>query len=102
MRVANYLVPLETDISTALAYSLEEAASVIDEIGLPCVVKPLDNCASRGIQRVADETELEGAYDLAVGAARTTTVGASMDVKAGAVVLLDAASGELLKEKQEN
>ena len=37
----------------------------VKEIGYPCVIKPIDNCASRGVQIVFEEKELESAYDLA-------------------------------------
>jgi len=46
--------------------SREELFAAAEEIGFPCVVKPLDNCASRGVQRVDSSIILAEAYDLAV------------------------------------
>jgi biotin carboxylase len=46
--------------------SAEEAAAAGREVGFPCFVKPLDNCASRGAQRVETPRELGEAYELAV------------------------------------
>jgi biotin carboxylase len=45
------------------AREAEEAARAA---GFPCVVKPLDNCASRGVQRVEEASLLGDAYGLAV------------------------------------
>ena len=48
-----------------VANSLEAALAAAGFIGFPCVIKPLDNCASRGVQRVERLEELKQAYDLA-------------------------------------
>lgn len=45
--------------------SAEETQQAVGEIGLPCVLKPLDNCASRGVQRVDALNDLADAYKLA-------------------------------------
>jgi biotin carboxylase len=45
--------------------SAEETQQAVHEIGLPCVLKPLDNCASRGVQRVDSLNDLTDAYKLA-------------------------------------
>lgn len=50
----------------ALVESAEQAQAALPQVGLPCVVKPLDNCASRGVQRIDDAAELAAAYELAV------------------------------------
>lgn len=45
----------------------ENAAIVAaKEIGFPCIIKPIDNCASRGVQRLENIAEIEEAYQLAV------------------------------------
>lgn len=49
-----------------LAGTLEEVVASGDFVGYPCVIKPLDNCASRGVQRVQAREEMEAAYRLAV------------------------------------
>ncbi|MGB9711537.1 MAG: ATP-grasp domain-containing protein [Dissulfurimicrobium sp.] len=43
----------------------KEAMRSAPIIGFPCVIKPLDNCASRGVQRVDAPDLLPEAYDLA-------------------------------------
>ena len=42
-----------------------QACRAAREIGFPCVIKPIDNCASRGVQRLDGPEEMTGAYDLA-------------------------------------
>lgn len=49
-----------------LVASLDEARQAFRDIGPPCVIKPLDNCASRGVQRVENPDDLASAYKLAV------------------------------------
>ena len=48
-----------------LVHNVEEALEAVNAIGLPCILKPLDNCASRGVQRIEHVGEVEGAYALA-------------------------------------
>jgi len=43
-----------------------QACRAAREIGFPCVIKPIDNCASRGVQRLDGPEETAAAYDLAV------------------------------------
>jgi biotin carboxylase len=43
-----------------------EALDAARDVGFPCVLKPLDNCASRGVQRVEESSLVEDAYELAV------------------------------------
>lgn len=50
----------------AVVHSAEQAFKAAADIGFPCVVKPLDNCASRGVQRVDSLNCLAEAYQLAV------------------------------------
>lgn len=50
----------------AVVDSAAQAQSALQTVGLPCVVKPLDNCASRGVQRVDEADALADAYALAV------------------------------------
>jgi biotin carboxylase len=46
--------------------TLADVMAAADLVGFPCIVKPLDNCASRGVQRVETREELVAAYELAV------------------------------------
>lgn len=39
--------------------------SAISHVGMPCIVKPISNCASRGVQRLDDSSFLYEAYELA-------------------------------------
>lgn len=49
-----------------LVHSVNEASKAVDDVGCPCVIKPLDNCASRGVQRFESADEVNDAYQLAV------------------------------------
>lgn len=49
-----------------LVKSFDEALSAGNFAGYPCIIKPLDNCASRGVQRVEAREVMEEAYRLAV------------------------------------
>lgn len=49
-----------------LAETAEEAFAAGQFAGYPCVIKPLDNCASRGVQRLQTQEEMASAYQLAV------------------------------------
>lgn len=53
--------------------SLEEARQVIKHIGLPAIVKAVDNAASRGSMKIVAEQELEQALTNAKVASRTGT-----------------------------
>jgi len=44
-----------------VAGSVEDAISSVDDVGFPCVVKPTDAQASRGVQRVEELVEFEEA-----------------------------------------
>lgn len=46
--------------------SLPAVLEAVEAIGFPCIIKPLDNCASRGVQRLESMDEVEAAYALAV------------------------------------
>ena len=48
-----------------IVHTQEEALQSTPAIGFPCIIKPLDNCASRGVQRVDAPDVLPDAYDLA-------------------------------------
>lgn len=48
-----------------IVHSREEAIQSAATIGFPCIIKPLDNCASRGVQRIDSPDLLPEAYDLA-------------------------------------
>lgn len=42
-----------------------EAMQAARDVGFPCVVKPFDNCASRGVQVIAQEADVVAAFALA-------------------------------------
>ncbi|MFA7431152.1 MAG: ATP-grasp domain-containing protein [Rhodospirillaceae bacterium] len=67
----------------ALVHSLEEAQRAVARIGFPCVLKPIDNCASRGVQIIADPTLLAEAFTLA----------AESNIGAAGVLLEEALAG---------
>ncbi|HME41957.1 MAG TPA: ATP-grasp domain-containing protein [Syntrophorhabdales bacterium] len=50
---------------TFAAESLEETKSRAMELGLPVVIKPLNNCASRGVTLIEDKSDITSAFDLA-------------------------------------
>ena len=45
------------------AKDIEEAAKAVREVGFPCVIKPCDNSASRGVKILHDESEIEDAFN---------------------------------------
>lgn len=45
--------------------STDSAKEASNLIGLPVFIKPIDNCASRGVQRIESLQELDDAFDLA-------------------------------------
>lgn len=49
----------------AVVNSLEQAETAVSDIGLPCIIKPTDNCASRGVQRIDLANDVAAAYQLA-------------------------------------
>lgn len=49
----------------AITRSVSEAMEAVTTIGLPCMIKPVDNCASRGVQRIDDPAEIPPAFELA-------------------------------------
>ena len=51
----------------ALVFGPEDLRAATELTGFPCVVKPVDNCASRGVQRVDRPEDLAAAYRLAIG-----------------------------------
>ena len=48
-----------------LVVSRQDALQKAETLGYPIFAKPIDNCGSRGVQRVDDAQALEAAYDLA-------------------------------------
>lgn len=46
--------------------NLAEVEEAVTKIGFPCVFKPIDNCASRGIQRIEGPEAVKDAYNMAV------------------------------------
>lgn len=48
------------------AKSADEALKVVKDIGLPCVIKPADNSASRGLTKIYKEEETKNAFDSAI------------------------------------
>ena len=52
----------------AHVHSLEEALKAADKVvGYPCVLKPRDNCGSRGVKRVIDPEDLKNWFGTASG-----------------------------------
>ncbi len=49
-------------------------AAVVEDLGFPLVVKPVDNMGARGIRLVHDKNQLQAAVQLAVGQSRTGRV----------------------------
>ena len=54
----------------AYATNIEEFESAVEEIGLPCVVKPLMSSSGKGQSVVKDASELEAAFDYAMEGSR--------------------------------
>jgi biotin carboxylase len=55
-------------IPTPMTFAVEdlkEANTRAMDLGLPVVIKPLDNCASRGVTLVEDESNIQSAFELA-------------------------------------
>jgi biotin carboxylase len=50
--------------------STEDAAAAIDDRNLPAIVKPVDNCSSRGVRWIARKSELAAAVSEALAASR--------------------------------
>lgn len=53
--------------------TIEEAENAVNEIGLPCMVKSVDNAASRGSQLIKTQLELNYAFTNACQHSRTGT-----------------------------
>jgi biotin carboxylase len=49
-----------------VVHSVSEAEAAAAAMGFPCIIKPLDNCASRGVQRLESLSDVKDAYALAV------------------------------------
>ena len=48
-----------------VAYSIENAQKIINRIGFPVVIKPVNNAGSLGVKKVRDSKELEVAFEYA-------------------------------------
>lgn len=48
-----------------VAYSIEDAQKIINRIGFPVVIKPVDSAGSIGVKKVRNSTELEVAFEYA-------------------------------------
>ncbi len=48
------------------AKTVDEAINVIENIGLPCIVKPSDNSASRGLTKIFSMGSIKNAYEIAI------------------------------------
>jgi len=57
-----------------LARSKEEGVHAAGEIGFPLVIKPTDNCSSRGVTYVPDRDTLPAAIEKAFGASRSQRI----------------------------
>lgn len=67
------LAAKDLDLRTApyaYATNIEEFESAVEEIGLPCVVKPLMSSSGKGQSVVKDASELEAAFDYAMEGSR--------------------------------
>ncbi len=49
----------------AAGHTLAEVKEACQEIGFPVVIKPIDNCAARGVSLVKGETEIKAAFEWA-------------------------------------
>ena len=49
----------------SITHSFDEALAAALAIGFPCVIKPVDNCASRGVQCIDNPNDLLPAFELA-------------------------------------
>ena len=58
----------------ASASNYIELLSVVNKIGFPLVLKPVDNAGSRGVQRISDVSELKNAYEEAMMHSNTSMV----------------------------
>lgn len=54
---------------------LEEAERVVNKIGLPCMIKAIDNAASRGTKKIENVEELEEAF---IDACKHSTTGTAL------------------------
>lgn len=54
--------------------SAKESTDVIQQIGLPCVVKPIDSAGSRGVIKINSFNEAKKAYTIAVSYSQTNKV----------------------------
>jgi biotin carboxylase len=48
-----------------VAYSIEDAQKIINRVGFPVVIKPVDSAGSIGVKKVRNSTELEVAFEYA-------------------------------------
>ncbi|CED91461.1 ATP-grasp domain-containing protein [Actinomyces succiniciruminis] len=58
----------------ALATDLDELRAAVAQVGLPCIVKPLDSSGSRGVVQVDSEADLARALDYALAPSYEPTV----------------------------
>ncbi|WP_158247697.1 ATP-grasp domain-containing protein [Actinomyces qiguomingii] len=58
----------------ALASDLDELRAAVAQLGLPCIVKPLDSSGSRGVVQVNTEADLPGALDYALAPSQESAV----------------------------
>lgn len=58
----------------ASASNYMELLSVVNKIGFPLVIKPIDNAGSRGVQLISDISELKNAYEEAMTYSNSSTV----------------------------
>jgi biotin carboxylase len=56
------------DTKFAHAKTFDEFKAAIRHVGFPCYVKPVDNCASRGLTRLDREAELASVFEKAMSA----------------------------------
>jgi biotin carboxylase len=55
------------------ASTLDEAKAILRRVGLPAIVKAVDNAASRGSKKITEESQLPEAFEKAKAASRSNT-----------------------------
>ncbi len=55
-----------SDVTFEKAKTIEEIRLAVKKVGFPCYIKPADNCGSRGITRIVDDSNLQDVFDRAI------------------------------------
>jgi len=54
------------NVKYAKATTIDEACQAIEVVGLPCIIKPLDNSASRGVTKIYNKDKIPNAFSIAL------------------------------------